>query len=187
MRLKDSADTAWLWKVLGCGGCAVGCIYVIGWLLAGMFLPLRIIGQSVTCQASVFHMTRAFRMYADDFDDRLPPATGWMERTMVYVDKEPRFHCPAVASPGENLYGYAMNEKVSAKPLDKIDDPDETPVVYDSTNLARSVFDPVATLPRPGRHRTRPRKESPSKIGNFIGYVGGNARIKLDSPSTGGH
>jgi hypothetical protein len=73
-----------------------------------------------------------------------------------------------------------MNSKTGGVLKGKIDDPDRTPLIYDSTNLAKSAFDPFASLPRPGRHITRARKDQPSRRGNFVGYAGGNARILLD-------
>ncbi len=119
-------------------------------------------------------------MYAADYDDHFPPAAQWMDRTFFYVDKERYLHCPAVSAPGEPSYGYAMNLKVEGAALSKIPDPDSMPMVYDSTNMARSAADALSTLPRPGRHITRPRGGSPSRRGDFVGYAAGNARILLD-------
>jgi hypothetical protein len=107
-----------------------------------------------------------------------------MDRTFFYLEKEQCLHCPSVAKPASKRHGYAMNSNVGGKDRAEIDRPDEAPIVYDSTNMARSAFDPISSLPKPGRHRTRPRKDLPSKVGNFMGYVGGNARIRLDVTGT---
>ncbi len=142
--------------------------------------PLRLIAQSVGCQGNVFRLTRGLRMYADDSDDHFPPAERWMDRGFFYIDRERYLHCPAVSQEGQRQFGYAMNTKAAGRARAKIEEPDETALVYDSTNTERSAADAFATLPVPGRHVTRPRKGVPSRRGNFVGYVGGNARIRLD-------
>src|SRR5687767_7449920 len=96
MRLNEHASETWVWKALGCAVVAVGGLYLIGWLMAGMFGPLRTLGQSIACQGNVVRMTRAFRMYADDYQDHFPPAEAWMDRTFFYVTEERKLHCPAV-------------------------------------------------------------------------------------------
>jgi hypothetical protein len=156
-------------------------MYLFSWLLSGMLGPLRLLGQSVTCQSNIFPVTRAFRLYADDYQDYFPPEEGWMDRVSFYVPQERRFHCPTVSKEGENRYGYALNSKMGAVLKGKIENPDQTPLVYDSVNLAESAYDPFASLPRPGRHITRARKDQPSRRGNFVGFAGGNARIRLDA------
>ncbi len=180
MRLRENASAGWIVKAVACGGCAVVGLWIIGLFLGALFAPMRIIGQSATCQSNVFHLARAFRMYADDYEDHVPPTAGWMDRTFFFVNQERYLHCPAVGQTGEKEYGYAMNTKTGGKDRAQIDRPDETPIVYDSTDMARNAADPVSSLPRPGRHRTKSRKASPSMPGNMIGFVSGNARIVLD-------
>src|SRR5258706_4176425 len=110
-----------------------------------------------------------------------------MDRTFFYIDKERYLDCPAVADISRKSYGYAMNSSVAGMDKAKIDRPEELGIVYDSTNLARSASDQLSSLPKPGRHRTKPRKGVPSKLGNFIGYVDGSARIFLDEPKPTPH
>jgi len=180
MKLSERASDTWVWKALGCGAVAVGGLYLIGWLMAGTFGPLRALGQSMNCQGNVFRMTRAFRLYADDYEDHFPPAEGWMDKTAFYVVEERRLHCPTVSKPEDNRFGYAMNSKMSGALQGKLVNPDQIPLLYDSTNTARNAIDLFASLPRPGRHITRARKDTPSRRGNYVGYAGGNARIRLD-------
>ena len=65
---------------LGCGGCSVLGLWLIGLFLSAIFAPLRIIGQSATCQSNVFHLARGFRMYADDYDDHLKSLAAAVKR-----------------------------------------------------------------------------------------------------------
>ena len=180
MSFRDSASNAWLIRATMIGLGAVVVIFIVGQILAAMFIPLRAIGQSVTCQSNVIKLTRSFRLYEDDYDDHIPPSAGWMDRTFFYLDKEQYLHCPAVAVPKSKEYGYAMNSSVAGKDKAAIDRPEEAAIVFDSTNVTRSAFDPMISLPKPGRHRTKPRKGSPSRPGNFVGYFDGSARILLD-------
>ena len=184
MRLSEPASDTWIWKALGCGVVAVGGLYVLGWLMAGMFGPLRLIGQSVTCQSNIHRVTRALLLYSDDYEGRFPSSDKWMDRTAFYVVEERRFHCPAVSRETDNRFGYAMNAGMSGKVRAKLVNPDQIPLIYDSSNLMRSAFDPFTSFPRPGRHVTRARKDTPDRRGNFVGYAGGNARIRLDPRPT---
>lgn len=156
-------------------------LWVLGLFIGAAFVPLRMIGQSATCQSNVYRITRAQLVYAEDFDGRFSPAASWMDLTFPYVVEERRLHCPAVSRPGERTFGYAMNPALASKVRAKIEEPDLSPLHYDSVHLSRSAAAGIDSLPRPGRHVTRARKDSPSRRGNYVGYVGGNARIVLDA------
>jgi len=181
MRLGEEASSRWMVRAVALAVGAVVAIYGVGLLAAVVFLPYRAVGQSVACQSGLFRQVRAFRMYADDYDDRFPPHPGWMDRILFYLETERRLHCPTVSRPGEPRYGYAMNTAASGRERGRIDDPDSTPLVYDSTDLRWSAADAFASLPHPGRHETRARRSAPSKRGNFVGYAGGNARFLPDA------
>src|SRR5437588_12216211 len=112
MKASDQASSSWTWKAVGCAACVVGLLYVLSVMLAGMLNPLREIRNAKTCQANLHILTRAFRMYADDYDDRLTPAEHWMDRTFFYVSADRYLHCPNVSRPGEKAYGYSMNSTI---------------------------------------------------------------------------
>ena len=180
MRLTESASSAWIWRAVGCSGLVMLGMWALGLLLGTAFAPVRQLGQSATCQANVFRLARAQLIYADDYDEKLPVASNWMDRTMSYVVEERRLHCPTVSAQGERFYGYAMNPEMDGKARSKIDNPDETPLLYDSVRLEWSAVGLVTSLPVPGRHHTRARNGSPPKVGNYVGYAAGNARFKAD-------
>jgi hypothetical protein len=180
MRLDEPATPGWTWRAIGCAAVAVFVIYLLGLVIAGMLGPLRLMGQTVACQANVMRLVRGMRMYADDYDDRFPPSAQWMSRVAFYLDDVRRLRCPTVAPPGDNRhFGYAMNSRASGKARRDINDPDTFPLVYDSGNLAYSVADPVTSLPVPGRHVVR-RRNRPYGHGNVIGYSGGRVQLKVD-------
>jgi hypothetical protein len=180
MRIGENASPGWLFKALTCGGCAIVGFWVLSILLAALFTPLRMVAQSATCQSNVFRISRAFRLYADDYDDHLPPCSAWMDRTVFYVAQERYLHCPTVSRPGDNRFGYAMNGAVGGNDRAKIDRPEETIIVYDSIRLEKSASEPTPIFPHPGRHLTKSRKGSAPKPGNMAGYADGSARIRLD-------
>ncbi len=180
MRLSETAQSGWLWRAVAYGGCAVLGLWIIGWLLGAMFLPLRRHGQAVMCQSNVFRLSRAQLLYADDCDDHFPIGDRWMDRTMPYVIEDRRFHCPTVSLPGETKYGYAMNSQLSGSIRGTLVDPDNIPLIFDSSNLAASASDPFTSLPNPPRHLTKAHRGIPSKPGNYVGYATGSARILID-------
>ncbi|MGC8669108.1 MAG: hypothetical protein ACP5VE_13415 [Chthonomonadales bacterium] len=181
MRLDEAATGSWLRTVAVAALCVVGVLAVVAYLLRGLLVPLRALGQSVVCAGNVFRLTRAFRMYSDDYDERFPPAPGWVDRTLFYTGDDRRYHCPVVSAPGEDRYGYAMNDSMSARFRSKVNDPDHAPIVYDSESLVRSAHDALTSLPYPGRHFVRAQKRAPLERGNFIGYVAGFAKFAPES------
>jgi hypothetical protein len=181
MRLNDAATPGWTWRALGCGAAAVVVLYLAGVMIAGLLAPLRGVRNSVVCQSNVFRLTRACRMYAEDYDDRLPPAERWMDGTFFYITEERYLHCPEVSKPGENIFGYSLNAAVAGKVRGKIETPEQIPMIFDSNLLFRSASGTISSMPNPGRHRTKPSRGSPSKPGNYVGYGDGSARIVLDT------
>lgn len=181
MKLDEPANTGWLIRALGCGGCAVVTLYGLGLLLGIVFGSFRNVHNSITCQTNIHFLARGFSVYVEDSDDRLPPSSGWVDRVNPYVTAERYFHCPAVSRAGEPQYGYAMNSLVSAGVRAKVARPDMAAMLFDSTNLSRSAADALQTLPKPGRHNTKAAKGHPAKPGNFIAYLDGSARIRLDA------
>jgi hypothetical protein len=180
MKLGESASSGWLLRALAYGGCAVAVFWLLALLLGAMLGPLKSVGQSRTCQANVVILTRGFRMYTEDYDDHFPPSARWMDSAVFFLDGEKRLHCPTVSKPGEKLFGYAMNSAVSGKGKKDLTAIDTTPLVYDSSNLARNAADEVKSLPSPGRHRGRVKKSGPFQHGNNVGYAGGSATFLTD-------
>ena len=106
-------------------------------------------------------------MYVQDYDEKLPQASQWMDLTTPYRKAdESSLHCPSVSQGSAQSYGYAFNKGLSRMSLEKIASPPTTVMLYDSTNLARNATDSVTSAPNPPRHRR----------GNNVGYLDGHAR-----------
>lgn len=186
MRLNESASGNWLLRALSFGGLVVVALWGFSLLLASMLGPLRAVGQTQSCAANLKNVTRAFQMYADDYEDVYPPGAKWTPGIAPYLDRPDRIHCPAVSKPGETNYGFAMNNRLENKPRMKVANPPRMELVFDSTVLAANVHDPVASLPKPGRHRGRPQARGPFKAGNNIGYMDGSVRMRFDGQAVAG-
>ena len=62
------------------------------------------------------------------------------------VQKDEWLHCPAVSNRHDDKYGYAYNDalvgrKLNGKKLKEMPDAAKTPLLYDSTDLAKNAHD----------------------------------------------
>ncbi len=141
----------------------------------------REIGRTSSCLSNVQQIAAAFQMYAQDYDDRLPQSSSWMDGAGPYIDRSGAnkeatvYQCPTVLVAEPGGFGYAFNRKVAGKALSKLPGPALTQLVYDSTNLKRNASDPVASLPAPGRHRTGGMRRVTLLV-NIMGYADGHAK-----------
>lgn len=123
--------------------------------------PKYIPEKNIACPDNLMRLYRAFAMYAQDWD-ALPPAGNWNdnEELTSKVLQNEWMHCPQVSNRHDERYGYAYNDNVAGRalhgrPLGQLSDASRTPLLYDSTNLAKNAHDPVMTRPKPGRHDGR--------------------------------
>lgn len=148
---------------------ALGCVLLIG-MAAVILFPVfaRSRGpRQFSCLSNMKLLALAMRMYAEDCDERLPAGPGWMDATYPYTRNETLFVCPAVKTTGSGfVYGYAYNSVLARTHLPKASGSKVAPLLYDSSNLVRSAFDPVTSLANPPRHAGR----------NVIAFTDGHAK-----------
>jgi prepilin-type processing-associated H-X9-DG protein len=127
------------------------------WTLLSEFRPQQQAeaGDVGGCPDNLKKLYTAARLYADSWDDMLPPADVWMDRISEYVGDASALRCPSVAKGTEKQYGYAMNSALSGKVISGLGKQATTPLFYDSSSLGRNASDPVSSLPKPGRHGGR--------------------------------
>jgi prepilin-type processing-associated H-X9-DG protein len=156
-------------------GCSIagslGCLSVIAIVIGPILLSARESAKSPSCQSNLKQIALGALMYAQDYDERLQPARGWMKLTELYVKNDEVFKCPTVQKTDPKAYGYAFNRLLSQKLISKVPDTAATPMHYDSDQLLRDAFDAVSTLPHPGRHNQ----------GNTIGFVDGHVKWLKDT------
>lgn len=112
----------------------------------------------IDCKQSLTKIYAGFVHYAE-VNDALPPAANWMAEEDLHgaIEADEWLHCPDVSNRKDDRFGYAFNDaiagrKLKGKKLSEMPDAAKTPLVFDSSNLAKSAHDAVASLPKPGRH-----------------------------------
>lgn len=71
----------------------------------------------------------SLRGYAQDYDDTLPPATGWntLSRSYVVPREPPGFDCPRTGY----RFGYALSSRMGGADLNKVDRLHEVLLLFD--------------------------------------------------------
>jgi len=111
--------------------------------------------KNKTCPENLKQLYNAVMIYADSWDNTLPPADVWMSVIRPNIQKDEWLHCPEVAHAGSDKYGYAMNTAVGSKRVSEIPNIAKTPLFYDSTDVKLDAHDALSSLPKPGRHGGR--------------------------------
>uniref|UniRef100_UPI00286BF8A3 hypothetical protein n=1 Tax=Armatimonas sp. TaxID=1872638 RepID=UPI00286BF8A3 len=93
-------------------------------------------------------------------------ATNWYDASYPY--RKNKLRCPRLSDP--NGIGYAMDERLSERSLDKIGAPhDKTPLLYESRSILPNAHDPLASFV--GRHD--------HQMG-WIGFVDGHVKMETE-------
>ena len=88
------------------------------------------------CLTNMRYVGLGLMMYAQDYDERLPPTTGWSAHLGPYVKNESRFRCPSLAGRG---YGYAFDARLDRLPLEKLAAPADTVALYETTDWSKNA------------------------------------------------
>ncbi len=111
-----------------------------------------------SCTENMQSLYHAFEKYVE-YNDSLPPAETWQDQDdfKAAIQKDEWLHCPTVSNRHDNKFGYAYNaalsgRKLNGKKLADMPDAAKTPLLYDSTDLAKNAHDSLTSLPKPGRH-----------------------------------
>ena len=153
---RSSSFPLWGKIMLGCG--AVGFLLLVLIALVASTAIRRNLGviQTGICMRNVNAISQGLKMYSQDYDDTLPPATVWMDSTRRYLHADVDFRCPVLHKTDPSAFGYALNPAAAGKKRSRIAQPENTPLVYDSTVLTRNAVAGPDTMPKEGRHQGRP-------------------------------
>lgn len=171
----------WLAFVLGGCGCLVLFVTIMAAILFPVFAHARSAARAKVCMTNEKSLGLAALMYLQDYNEIMPPSSGWMDRVQPYThgsiapEKNPTFHCPSIWKQDPEIFGYAYNKGLDRKRLNTVSVMTETAILYDSSNLIRNASDAGTSLPVPGRHTQR----------NNICYVDGHVQA-VDGGSVGG-
>lgn len=145
---------------------------VLAAILFPVFARAREKARQASCLSNLKQLALGQMMYVQDYDLMLPPADTWCDATMVYIQNQGVYACPAAP---ESQWSYAMNSDLSGAILEEIADPNQTVLLYDSTAEANNANDALTSIPVPGRHSR----------GNNFAFADGHARWYSDSASPG--
>lgn len=123
------------------------------WAAAKQFQVDRVVEegtQGQSCPENLKQLHKAVLLYADRWDDTLPPADRWTDLIKENVPEDRQLHCPSIN--GKDNYGYAMNTALGGKRWKDMKDASHTPLFYDSTDFKPNAHDDYKSLPSPGRH-----------------------------------
>ncbi len=111
-----------------------------------------------SCTENLKSLYFAFGKYVE-YNDGLPPAANWQDQDdfKAAIQKDEWLHCPAVSNRHDTKFGYAYNaalsgRKLGGKKLNEMPDAAKTPLLYDSTDVAKNAHDSLTSMPKPGRH-----------------------------------
>jgi prepilin-type processing-associated H-X9-DG protein len=98
------------------------------------------------CTSNLKQVGAAAILYSRDHGGHLPDASKWEDKLDPYVRNPGLFDCPARRGPGR--HGYAFNRRVSGMRLSSIQDPKQTPLIFDSSAERRNAAeDPAQATP----------------------------------------
>lgn len=156
----------WVWVLVGCFGGCILIVPILAAILFPVFAQARERARQTACLSNLKQLGTAVLMYSQDYDERFPIGKEWMDGVEPYVKNDRVFRCPSASQSSESDYGYAFNSELSQKAQAKIAKPDQTLMLFESTNLKYNAVDTASSLPQPGIH----------KGFNNVCYVNGTAK-----------
>jgi prepilin-type processing-associated H-X9-DG protein len=131
--------------------------------LDDVFERAREMARRATCLSNLKQLLLGILMYAQDYNQVLPPAETWGDAILPYVKNKEIFLCPSAP---DLPCGYAYHDAYSKKKLAEVSRPAEAILLYDSTRGDWNAHDAGTSLPKEGRH-----------LGQVnVGYVDGHVK-----------
>ncbi len=156
----------------------VGCLVVlIGYCVFGGATLLRHAAETRragTCLSNMIQLYRGMRMHALGQKGALPAAESWADALVRHklIPNEQVLHCPKATGP----YGYAMNSQLGGANLERIAEPTQRVLLFESTTDTRNAHDRLESIPDALRH---PR-------GNHYMFVDGHGEWLQEVPRVDG-
>jgi hypothetical protein len=146
--------------------CSCCGIAVLAAVLFPVFEQAKIASKRTAALSNAKQLGTAMMIYAVDHDDRLPFADNWIDLTEPYAKNPSLYHSPGAPGPVGDQYGFAFRKELSRKHMVKIEDIQNTAMIFDTTLTGRNATSGLETLPRPGRYGGK----------NTIGFTDGSAK-----------
>lgn len=135
-------SAAWSFGCLGCAALAVVSAACLILALPGKHQPTRM----GTCRSNLRQLSMGLMMYAQDHDDRLPPAAGWETLTYPYYKNSGIRICP---SQPRLANGYGFNLLLDGKRLNGIPSPEKATMLFESRSGAVDATDALLSWTTP--------------------------------------
>lgn len=135
---KKPGMPAWAWGLIGCS--LLLPVPILAAILFPVFAQAREKARAISCLSNIKQQGLGLMMYAQDYDEKLPPKDAkWMDVLVPYTKEEKVFHCPSLKSPDD--FGYAFSSEIMGKKLEKIKEPAQTVAIFESTDTSRNAKD----------------------------------------------
>ena len=125
-------------------------IIIIAAILFPVFAQDRNGGSRRTME-NLKRLANANALYAEDFDGRLPVAERWMDsivsREGQYPIAEETLIDPELSERKDGQYGFAFYQPLSSIEIASVANPQEVPMLFQSTLLERNATGDLSTLP----------------------------------------
>jgi len=120
------------------------------------------------CLGNMKQLAMAMTMYAQDYENRLPPAERWCDAINPYIRNQAIFKCPA----DKAKYSYAMNFNLSKRAIAAIPNPAKTVMLFESTQGRKNATDVGRSWPPKPRHGP----------GICVAYCDGRCKVETKKP-----
>jgi len=92
--------------------------------------------QATVCLSNIKQLGVALTMYTTDYQEHLPPADSWEEAVAPYIMNAEILACPVTGK------HYIFNEALSGLDMKDIDNPVETPMLWEPALDAEGLVGP---------------------------------------------
>jgi len=125
---------AWGWGLIGCALLAP--LPILAAILFPVFAQAREKARQTACMSNMKQQGLALMMYAQDYDEVMPPKdTKWMDTLLPYIKDEKAYRCPSV---GQGEFGYAFSSELLGKKFKNIKSPVETVAIFETASTGRN-------------------------------------------------
>jgi prepilin-type processing-associated H-X9-DG protein len=104
-----------------------------------------------TCLSNLKQLSMGALMYVQDYDEVMPDTDRWHETLLPYIKSDAAFTCPAVRLQGHEN-GYAFNSGLSGIAVNKVKEPQNTMMIFETSNLVANASDAGSSECVPPRH-----------------------------------
>ena len=173
----------WVW-LFGLFMCC-GLPSLIGFGIYEKFRGAKHTLQGPLCLQNLRALANAQAMYSLD---NMGSLTGenWMDASLPYLKENVgAIGCPVARDKKKDEYGFSMNEVFVGKSMVTATADGETPLIFDSTLLAKNAVGPISTLPDRPRHLESDSDPDFDTWKNNVVFANGSSRAtqsRFDKP-----